>query len=132
MPCDLHQEHLNRRLKGMLRSLRANISPEAVVRAGKLLAVVDRICDEFEAQTATAAKDTGVHNPPSFLSKVVQVLNEENVYCSHNNIMPSSLLKRDALACLHRGLPLHPCHQHGQLYQSLVHIPLNNWADPSE
>ena len=37
IPCDLHMEHLNRRLKTVLRGLGANISPKAVVKAGKAL-----------------------------------------------------------------------------------------------
>ena len=34
IPCDLHMEHLNRRLKIILRNLGANITPKAVVKAG--------------------------------------------------------------------------------------------------
>ena len=47
-PCDLHQEHLNHRLKGVLQGLGANITTGAIVRAGKSLAIVDKICCSFE------------------------------------------------------------------------------------
>ena len=80
LPCDLHQEHLNRRLKGTLRSLGANITPQAIVHAGQSLAVVDRICSNFEVQTSTATKDSGVHHTPAFgkdLNKIVSVLKED-------------------------------------------------------
>ena len=65
----------------MLCSLGANITPQAIVRAGQSLAIVDRICSNFEVHTATATKDSGVHNTPEFgkhLNKVVSVLKEEN------------------------------------------------------
>lgn len=83
LPCDLHQEHLNRRLKGVFRSLGANITPAAIVRAGQSLATVDRICHKFETQTSPAAKDAGVHNTPAFgkdLKKIVSLLVEEDVF----------------------------------------------------
>ena len=42
IPCDLHMEHLNRRLKTILRALEANITPAAVVKAGQALATVHK------------------------------------------------------------------------------------------
>ena len=39
-PCNLHLEHLNRRLKTALRHLGSNISPSSVVRAGNSIGVV--------------------------------------------------------------------------------------------
>ena len=83
IPCDLHQEHLNRRLKTVLRSLGANITPKAVVHAGKSLATVHKICLQFEIQTTSSTSTiSGVHNIPSFekdLKKVLALLIEENV-----------------------------------------------------
>lgn len=35
IPCDLHMEHLNKRLKMMMRNLRSNMTPGAVKRSGK-------------------------------------------------------------------------------------------------
>ncbi len=52
LPCDLHQEHLNRRLKGVLRSVGANVTPEAIILAGKSISTVDKICTGFELQTS--------------------------------------------------------------------------------
>ena len=40
VPCDLHLEHLNRRVKVMLQSLGSNIKPSSILRAGKSLAAV--------------------------------------------------------------------------------------------
>ena len=48
IPVDLHLEHLNRRLKGMLHGLGSNISAESVKRASKLLGVIEAVCTNFE------------------------------------------------------------------------------------
>ena len=52
IPCDLHMEHLNRRLKTILRALGANITPATVVKAGQALATVHKVCQVFEAETS--------------------------------------------------------------------------------
>lgn len=43
IPVDLHLEHLNRRLKGMLHELGSNISAESVKRASKSLGVIEAV-----------------------------------------------------------------------------------------
>ncbi len=81
LPCDLHQEHLNRHLKGVLMSVGANISPEAIVLAGKSISTVDNICTSFESQTCTA--DKGVHNTLAFgkdMQKIVTILKQKDVF----------------------------------------------------
>ncbi len=83
LPCDLHMEHLNRRLKNVLHSLGANITPQAVVQAGKLLATVDKVCNNFETQTSSTTRDAGIHNSPAFdqdLTKIFDVLKEVDVF----------------------------------------------------
>ena len=51
IPCDLFMEHLNRRLKSILRGMGANINLMSVAKAGKALAPVQHICQTFERQT---------------------------------------------------------------------------------
>ena len=51
IPCDLHLEHLNRRLKGILRNVGSNIDPKSIVRAGQTVATVHRVCQVFESET---------------------------------------------------------------------------------
>ena len=47
--CDLHLEHLNRRLKGMIAGMCSNgTNPETIDRAARSLGVVNRICNTFE------------------------------------------------------------------------------------
>ena len=36
IPCDLHMEHLNRRLKTILNHLGSNIQPETILKGGKV------------------------------------------------------------------------------------------------
>ena len=43
IPVDLHMEHLDRRLKIMIRNLGANVSPGTEKRASKALVVVDGV-----------------------------------------------------------------------------------------
>ncbi len=80
---DLKQEHLNRRLKGMLRSLGSNITSNAIIRAGKCLATIDTVCVNFEEKTSNTSLQFGVHHHPAFgkdLSKIVEVLIAEDVF----------------------------------------------------
>lgn len=83
IPMDLHLEHLNRRIQNILRLLGANVTPSAVVRAGKSLAAVHNVCTQFEEETcSTHSAHAGVHNIPAFgknLQKVLSVLTEQNV-----------------------------------------------------
>ena len=52
IPCDLHMEHLNRRLKTVIRNMGANKSSSSIKTAGKAIGAVYHVCEEFEAQTA--------------------------------------------------------------------------------
>ena len=77
IPGDLHMEHLNRRLKSVIRGMGANVNPSSVQRAGKSIAVVDHICRLFNGRSSD-------HHPiPEFgedFDKVLKVLEEERVF----------------------------------------------------
>ena len=47
LPCDLHLEQLNRRLKGVLTRMESNVKPFSVMRAARAIGVVDEICRSF-------------------------------------------------------------------------------------
>lgn len=51
IPCDLYMEHLNRRLKSIIRSMGANVKPATILKAGKAIGSVHRICLAFEEET---------------------------------------------------------------------------------
>ena len=71
--CDLHMEHLNRRLKNVIRSMGANVSPKAIQKAGKAIAPVQHVCQAFEQQTAHTMH-CDHHSVPSFGKDFVTVL----------------------------------------------------------
>jgi len=82
IPCDLHMEHLNRRLKKVIQSMGANVRPSAILKAGKALGPVDHVCHVFEEQTAHY-KQSNCHKIPDFgkdLSTVLDVLENEKVF----------------------------------------------------
>lgn len=75
IPCDLHLEHLNRRLKTSIRNLGSNIKGSTVVRAAKTIGVVNHICDLFEEKT-TQTKESDKHSVPSFYKDFQMILTE--------------------------------------------------------
>ena len=88
--CDLHLEHLNRRLKGGIRNLRSNacdvnesIYPcRAVNRVARSIGVLHDICTTFEQQNDVKA-ESDKHNTPSFMKdtkNVLEVLEELDVF----------------------------------------------------
>ena len=90
--CNLHLEHLNRRLKGLITNLHSNASSSvnnnsvypnnAVNRAARSIGVLHDICTNFEKQNEVKA-ESGNYNPPSFMrdiQNVLEVLEELNVF----------------------------------------------------
>ncbi len=83
IPCDLHMEHLNRRLKTVLRNMGANVNDKTVTKAGKCIAVVQRVCQAFEEQTSSTASRSDNHPYPKFgkdFDMVLNVLEQERVF----------------------------------------------------
>jgi len=87
IPCDLHMEHLNRRIKTVMRNLGSNVNPTSICRAGKSLQAVHHVCETFEQETS--GKTTKEYHPhPEFgkdLEKVLKVLEEVNVFVPQQN-----------------------------------------------
>lgn len=82
IPCDLHMEHLNRRLKGIIRSMGANVNPAAIEKAGRLLSPVHNVCLQFEQVTAQQT-NSGLHKVTGFgkdFQSILSVLEEEQVF----------------------------------------------------
>lgn len=80
IPADLHMEHLNRRLKTILRHKGSNIQPSSVERAAKSIGTVHRVCQAFEDQI----KNRNDRHPyPSFekdLNIILEVLKEIDIF----------------------------------------------------
>lgn len=92
IPSDLHMEHLNRRLKSVLRGMGSSISPDRIKRAGQSIQVVQRVCNTFEKQTARHLHSDN-HPYPAFgkdFESVLQVLIEERSFESIQNRKYSS------------------------------------------
>ena len=69
IPCDLHLEHLNRRLKAAIGSLGSNIQPKSLLRAAKSIGVVHRVCEAFENETRHRT-DSDKHTYPRFTKRL--------------------------------------------------------------
>ena len=80
--CDLHMEHLNRRLKNVLRGMSSNITPARVQRTGQSIQLVYKVCEMFEKQSASRLHC--VHHPyPAFgkdFQSIIKVLLDEDVF----------------------------------------------------
>ena len=78
IPCDLFMEHLNRRLKMILRSPGANVTPKSIQKAGRVILPVQQVCQAFEQQTATNVQ-SGHHTVPAFgkdFTNALQIITE--------------------------------------------------------
>lgn len=82
IPGDLHNEHLNRRLKSIIAGQGANVSPDSIVTAGKAVQCVQQVCQAFEKQTATSIH-SDKHTFPEFgkdFTEIMKVLDEEDIF----------------------------------------------------
>lgn len=88
IPVDLHMEHLNRRLKIMIRSLSANVSPNTVKRASKALAIVDVVRMQFLKDENDKVQNKDYHTKPSIqkdLCMIEQQLTTDSVFKQFKN-----------------------------------------------
>ena len=94
VPCDLHLEHLNRRLKGLITNLCSNAAKRtendehsmypnnSVNRAARSIGVLHEICNTSENQTGVGLT-SGNHNRLSLVKDVemvVKVLEDEKIF----------------------------------------------------
>ena len=76
IPCDLHMEHLNRRLKLMTSNLGFNISkPQCIKDISKCLGVVSKICAKFEQETEVGV-NKDYHTFPSIQKDLLTILEQ--------------------------------------------------------
>jgi len=91
--CDLHLEHLNRRLKRLLRDIAPSASLEsssiypnnAINRACRSIGLLHDICNIFEEETSATATQTN-HNKLSFTEEVkmaANVIKEQQLFELH-------------------------------------------------
>ena len=88
--CDLHLEHLNKCLKGLIRGLHANVLPNAIRRASRLVGLVHKVC-EIALDETQITKESGRHTRPAFNKEcetMIKVLNQQKVFAVHNGRCP--------------------------------------------
>ena len=87
IPCNLHMEHLNKRLQTMMRNLGSNITAGAVKCSAKALGTVTHVCSRFE-QECEMFTNNNYHTMPSFnkdLRKIQQQLERDKVFVITND-----------------------------------------------
>lgn len=93
IPCDLHLEHLNRRIKRLIRDMAPNASLEstsiypnnAVNRSCRSIGLLHDICNMFEQENHATVTQSN-HNKPSFEKEVklaADVLIEQDLFERH-------------------------------------------------
>uniref|UniRef100_A0A1X7VUI6 DUF6589 domain-containing protein n=1 Tax=Amphimedon queenslandica TaxID=400682 RepID=A0A1X7VUI6_AMPQE len=70
--CDLHLEHLNRRLKAILRNLQSNMQTKIICRAARSVGFVQEICSQFENETSN--KTISDKHPVPSIAKDVSLI----------------------------------------------------------
>ena len=94
IPCDLHMEHLNRRLKITMRNLGANIRPKSIEKTGRTIGIVQHVCHVFEEQMCSYKPS--FHHPYPDIGKdfaqVLEVLEEVSVFTPRGNRQHPSIV----------------------------------------
>ena len=75
IPMDLYLEHLNRHLKTTLRNVDSNITDNSVQLAAQSVAVLEHMCQQFQAVTANNKLPSNKHSSPSFETDSKMILN---------------------------------------------------------
>ena len=92
IPCDLHIEHLNRRLKGMIHNVHSKNPENAIDRIAKSIGTINHVCRVLEEENK-AQKVSGNHTRPTFakeLDLMITELEDQQVFTDLNR-KPSSL-----------------------------------------
>ena len=81
--CDLHIEHLNRRLKTVMKGMHCDV--KAIDYAAKAIGIIHRICEDLEEETSYAEGDK--HERETFFKEcrlMVNELMEQNIFMEHS------------------------------------------------
>ena len=85
IPCDLHMEHLNRRLKTTIRNMGSNVTESSFKQAAASINAVNHICQRFEEVQSKPISSR--HPYPSFendLNLLVPTLLDNEVFTAKN------------------------------------------------
>ena len=73
--CDLHLEHLNRRLKSMIENIHSKKPDDAIDRVAKSVGIINQVCERLEYENK-ASKLSGKHVKPGFSKELELIVNE--------------------------------------------------------
>jgi len=91
VPCDLHLEHLNRHIKGMIRRLHSNVTQKAISRAVQSVSIVHQICGNLTSQIG---KNQDITHSQSLTKSMLKWLsNEESLQTRVGNQRHINILK---------------------------------------
>lgn len=82
IPCDLYMEHMNRRLKTIIRNMGSNITDSSITQAAASINIVNHVCQQFEKENELQTNSSR-HPYPTFekdLQLIVQTLMDHNVF----------------------------------------------------
>ena len=52
IPCDLHNEHVNKQLKYIIQNMGPNLTEKALQRAARSVSKLQTICERFDRESA--------------------------------------------------------------------------------
>ena len=87
-------EHLNRRLKSLLRNMGSNVTNSSVALGAKYIGIVDHVCQLVEKQTGLA-KTSDHYSSPSFcndFNMVLNVLVEQEIFIMNRQLDITQIL----------------------------------------
>ncbi len=82
IPRDLHQEHLNRIVKDVIRRLNMNKTDNMILKLGKFIRMISPLLDNFD-ECNNVKKPSGLHNAPGFsedLNKIIEHLKKYTIF----------------------------------------------------
>ena len=82
IPCDLYMEHLNRVLKEAVAGPGANKTPNALVRVGKVIEIIDCVAKSFDEEHSLG-EHSGKHKVVNFdkdMTSVIKILMEKKYF----------------------------------------------------
>lgn len=82
LPCDLHNEHVNKLLKEIIRNMGANLKEEALTRAARSVTLLRTITSTFDKESSIPAATTAhsTRSAEDDIQRVVSVLMKKQVF----------------------------------------------------
>ena len=106
IPCDLFMEHLNCRLKRVIRYMGSNVQPPSLVRAAKAIGVVNSVCTVIEEETGGRSESD--HHSKPFSSKDFKQLLEQIIEHKLCKVLP---MRRHTSIDFYKAMPAENCRQ---------------------